>query len=84
MLTHGSQKNKKQKSCLIIKEVPLGFQPIVIHESNKFLLRSVLNFYVDFTNNKIASFSEDYCLTVDIQVMVKNLLFYKNNFIFIY
>ena len=40
-------------------------------------------FFADFGNKKIISFSEDCCLALDTQVMVENLLFYENNFIFI-
>ena len=43
----------------------------------------VPNFFADFENNKIVSFSEDCCLALDTKVMVENLLFYENYFIFI-
>ena len=47
------------------------------------MLKFVPNFFVDFENNKIVSFSKDCCLAPDIQVMIGNLLFYGNDFIFI-
>jgi len=48
------------------------------------MLGFVSNFFVDFGNNKIVSFSEDCCLALDTQVTVGNLLFYGNDFIFIF
>jgi len=47
------------------------------------LLGFVPNSFANFRNNKIVSFSKDCFLSLDTQVMVRNLLFYANDFIFI-